>query len=127
MTPARYLRAALPALTIELILFGGVRGLPISSQPTLVGLSLISWVVLPVLVGFRVSRFGGSRLEACLGGVTISMVTLLCAAITELLTTQDPLAFGGFVQSVFLFAVPIQAIFGLVGSWAATRRASHGA
>lgn len=125
MTPMGFLRAVAPALIAELVMFVFVRGLQDSSQALLVSLTLVSWVALPALAGFRVSRAGGTRLVASLGGCTISAVTLVCALLSELLLTHDVRALAALLLPALVLALPIQALSGFLASWAATRRANH--
>ena len=127
MKPSTFLRAASPALAAELAMFFVVRNLPVTNQASFVALALVSWVALPALAGFRISRAGGSLLLAGAGGGAVSGVTLICAAISELLITRDALVLGGLVLATLLIALPIQALSGFVAGWAAARRASHGA
>jgi hypothetical protein len=108
-------------------MFFVVRNLPATNQASFLALALVSWVVLPALVGFRVSRAGGSRLLASVGGAAVSGVTLICAAISELLFTRDALALGGLVLATLLIALPLQALSGFLAGWAATYRANRGA
>jgi len=124
--PSTFLRAASPALAAELAMFFVVRNLPVTNQASFVALALVSWVALPALAGFRISR-AGSLLLASAGGGAVSGVTLICAAISELLITRDALVLGGLVLATLLIALPIQALSGFVAGWAAARRASHGA
>jgi hypothetical protein len=124
--PSTFLRAASPALAAELGMFLVVRNLPVTNQAFLVALALVSWVALPALAGFRVSQAGGSLLLASASGGTVSGVTLICAAVSELLITRDALVFVGIVLSTFVIVLPIQALSGFVAGWAA-RRATHGA
>ena len=104
-----------------------VRDLQASSQTALLSLTLVSWIVLPALAGFRVSRAGGTRLLRALGGCAVSGVTLLCAVVSELLITRDAPALGGLVFPALVVALPIQALSGFVAGWAATRRVRRGA
>jgi hypothetical protein len=127
VTPLTFLRAAAPALIAELVMFLFVRDLQTSSQTALLSLTLVSWVALPALAGFRVSRAGGTRLLASVGGCAVSGVTLVCAVVSELLITRDVPALGGLVFPALVIALPIQALSGFVAGWAATRRASRGA
>jgi len=127
VTPSTFLRAAAPALIAELVMFLFVRNLQSSSPTALLSLTLVSWVVLPALAGFRVSRAGGTRLLASVGGCAVSAVTLVCAVVSELLITRDVPALGGLVFPTLVVALPIQALSGLGAGWAATRRVRHGA
>jgi hypothetical protein len=127
VTPSAFFRATSPALVAELGMFILVRGLPPSTETSFLALALVSWVALPALAGFRVSRAGGSLLLASVGGGAVSGVTLLCAAISELLLTRDALAFGGLALATFLIGFPMQALFGFVAGWAARLRARRGA
>jgi hypothetical protein len=104
-----------------------VRGLAASTESSFLALALVSWVALPALAGFRVSRAAGSLFLAAVGGAAVSAVTLICAAISELLFTRDALAFGGLAIATLLIALPIQGLFGFVAGWAARHRASGGA
>jgi hypothetical protein len=104
-----------------------VRDLQASSQTALLSLTLISWVVLPTLAGFRASRAGGSRILASVGGCAVSAVTLVCAVVSELLITRDVPALRGLVFPTLVVALPIQALSGLVAGWAVTCRVRHGA
>jgi len=104
-----------------------LRNLPDPNQTSFLGLALVSWMALPALAGFRVSRAGGSRLLASAGGCAVSGVTLMCAAVSELLITHDAGAFGGLVLATVLIALPTQALLGFLASWVATYRARRGA
>ena len=127
MNLSTFFRATSPAFAAELGMFFVLRNLSATNQPSFLALALSSWVALPALAGFRVSRAGGSRLLASAGGGAVSGVTLICAAASELLITRDAEAFGGFVLATLLIGLPMQALFGFVGGWAATYRASRGA
>jgi hypothetical protein len=128
VTPSAFLRALAPVLVAELAMFLVVRNLPASNdQASFLALALVSWLALPALAGFRVSRSGGGLLLASVGGTAVSGVTLVCAAISELLITRDALAFGGLILATLMIAIPIQALSGFLAGWAARRRGIGGA
>ena len=127
VAPKGLVRSAAPARVAELGMFLVVRGLAISDQMSSLALALISWVLLPVLAGFRVARAGGNLLLASGGGLAVSGVTLACAALSELFITRDARALGGLVLATLFVAAPTQALSGLVAGWAAIRRAGGGA
>lgn len=127
MTPTAFFRAASPALVSELAMFLVVRGLPASTGLSFLYVALVSWVALPAVAGFRVSRAGGSLLVAGAGGSAVSGITLACAAISELLFTRDALAFGEFVLATLLVAIPLQGLIGMVAGWTARFRTRRGA
>jgi hypothetical protein len=52
-------------------------------------LFFVSVAVLPIIAGFRVARAGGHRIHWCLGGVAISVTSLVCAAFTQVITQPD--------------------------------------
>jgi len=104
-----------------------VRDLQTSSQSALLALTLVSWVVLPALAGFRVARAGGTLLLASIGGCAVAAVTLISAVASELLLTHDVQALSELVLPALVVALPIQALSAFLAGWAATRRVSHGA
>src|SRR5476649_2645683 len=92
-----FFRALLPVLIIQAALFVAVKLSDTIPHAVLWVSFVVSTVVLPLIAGFRVSHSGGRRIHACLGGVTISALTSVLAAITNLFTPPNWKLIGTYI------------------------------
>src|SRR6266481_1447761 len=116
-----FFRVLLPVLIIQAVLFVAIQLSGPISHAVLWVAFVVSTVVLPLIAGFRVSHAGGRRIHACLGGVTISALTSVLAAITSLFTVPNWRLIGVYILATVVFSLPLQAISGLIGAWVSAR------
>jgi hypothetical protein len=121
-----FFRALLPLLIIQAALFVVVKLSGTLSHTVLWVSFAVMTAVLPLIAGFRVSHAGGRRKHACLGGVTISALTAVLAAITNLFATPNLRLIGTFILATVVFSLPLQAMSGLAGAWVSERVRRHG-
>ena len=84
-------------------------------------LRILSYVLLPLFVGFFVVRSGGGVKFAIIGGVSISSAMILAVAIGDLIASSDFSTLYVFFVATLVYAVAPQAIFGALGGFVARR------
>lgn len=113
----RFILALLPVWSAEFLLFAMVHGFLRTNDYILGASWLASYLLLPIVAGNRIACHGGNRMVGCAGGVSVSVVTLVCIVGIELFSTSDWLAVGGFAFATIIVTMPIQSLSGLVGHW----------
>jgi hypothetical protein len=117
-----FVKALLPIWLTEVVLTGLLHAFG-PEEVTIVSTALmvVSIVLLPFIAGFRVVRSGGGVGLAILGGVSISVVSILTVGVSYLISSSDFMAFVGYIIATLMFSVIPQVISGSVGGLVARK------
>jgi hypothetical protein len=116
MKKQEFINALMPIWIVQIVLdsFQQIFGTAEITGFTYIILAL-SYVVLPIFVGTRVVRNGGTVKMAIAGALSISLVSIIIVAISFLLKNTDAQAIFGYVLATIMFAILPQILFGCIG------------
>ena len=117
-----FIKALLPIWIAEVVIVGlyhvfGAEEVTVLS----IVLTVVSCVLLPLIAGLRVVHLGGGIGTAILGGVSISVVSILAVGVSFFIQSAGFLAIVGYIIATLMYVVLPQAVFGSIGGFLARK------